>query len=115
MPIVNFVNEKKQIEVPVGANLRQEAMKAGIQVYPGIHQVLHCPGIAQCGSCRVLIKKGMENASPMGVFEKLRLTPSLAYIGHADEMRLSCQTRVNGDMDIETKPPMNWFGENFFS
>ena len=115
MPIVNFVNEKKEIQVPEGANLRKEAMRAGIQVYPGIHKVLHCPGIAQCGTCRVLITKGIENASPIGFLEKMRLKVSLARIGHEDTMRLSCQTRVMGDMTVETKPPVDWFGENFFS
>ena len=30
MPKVVFTNEKKEIEVPQGANLRKEAMKAGI-------------------------------------------------------------------------------------
>ena len=32
MPTVNFVNETKQIEVPQGANLRDEARKHGIQL-----------------------------------------------------------------------------------
>ncbi len=41
MPIVNFVNEKKEIQVPEGANLRQEALQAGIQVYR-VEKVLNC-------------------------------------------------------------------------
>src|SRR5262249_27437029 len=48
MPKVEFVNEKKEIEVEAGANLRQEAMKAGIQVYQGIDRYLHCPGLGLC-------------------------------------------------------------------
>jgi ferredoxin len=115
MPIVNFVNEKKQLQVPDGANLRQEAMKAGIEVYPHVHKILHCPGWAQCGSCRVLITKGQDHASPMGLMEKARLKLSLAYIGNEETMRLSCQTAVHGDMDVVTQPPLNLFGENFFS
>jgi ferredoxin len=38
----------------------------------------------------------------------------LAVIGHEDEMRLSCQVRVNGDCAVETQPAMNWSGENFW-
>jgi hypothetical protein len=38
----------------------------------------------------------------------------LAVIGHEDEMRLSCQARVNGDCTVETQPAMNWSGENFW-
>jgi len=30
-------------------------------------------------------------------------------------MRLACQTKVNGDITVETTPPLNLFGENFFS
>jgi ferredoxin len=117
MPIVSFVNEKKEIQVPEGANLRKEAMRAGIQVYSGVHKLplAHCPGLGMCGTCRVLITKGLENASPMGAFERGRLKLSMAYVGNESTMRLACQTRVMGDMTVETRPPLNLFGENFFS
>jgi ferredoxin len=117
MPIVTFVNEKKEIQVPEGANLRDEATRAGIHVYPWMHRLplTHCPGLGCCGTCRVLITKGIENASPMGWWEKTRFKVSVAYIGNEDTMRLSCQTRVMGDMTVETQPPLNLFGENFFS
>jgi len=114
MPVVNFVNEKKLVQVPEGSNLRKAAQEAGIQLYPNIHQVFNCHGFGQCGSCRVLITKGLDNASTMGLYEKARLAVSIAAVGH-DDMRLSCQTKVNGDMDVVTRPPMNWFGESFFS
>jgi 2Fe-2S ferredoxin len=115
MPTIRFVNEKKEIQVPVGANLRNEAIRAGVQVYQGMDKLLHCPGLGCCGTCRVLVPKGMENLSPIGLREGLRLKVSMDYIGHEGEMRLSCQTLVNGDVDVLTQPPVNWFGENFFS
>lgn len=126
MPIVNFVNEKKQIQVPEGANLRKEALKAGVKLYNGINgygaklnEIFNCHGLAHCGTCRVLITKGMENASPMGTWEKLQFKfnpPAMfAYIGNEDKMRLSCCTEVRGDMDVVTRPPLNLTGESFFS
>ena len=115
MPVVNFVKEKKEIQVPEGANLRREAIKAGVQLYPHVHRFVNCHGLAQCGSCRVLITKGTENASQMGLLERLRLKISMAYIGNEGTMRLACQTRVMGDLTVETQPPLNLFGENFFS
>ena len=115
MPTITFTSEKKEIQVPSGANLRTEALRAGVQLYPGVHKVLNCHGLGQCGSCRVLITKGMENASRKGLMESARLAVSLAYIGNEQTMRLACQTRVNGDITVETKPPLNLFGENFFS
>ena len=115
MAVIKFVSEKKEIQVPEGSNLRREAIAAGVGLYPGIHKVLNCHGLGNCGSCRVLITKGMENASPMGFMERLRLKFSMAYVGHENTMRLACQTLVNGDMEVQTKPPLNLYGENFFS
>ncbi len=115
MPTITFTKEKKEIQVPAGANLRAEALRAGVQLYPGVHQVLNCHGFGSCGSCRVLITKGMENTESKGLVESARLAVSLAYIGNEKNMRLACCTTVNGDIAVETTPPMNLFGENFFS
>jgi ferredoxin len=115
MPTITFVEEKKQLQVPEGANLRREAMRAGIGLYRGPDRFLNCRGWGSCGTCRVLITKGMENTSRMGLKERLRLKFSMAYIGNEQTMRLACQTLVNGDIEVHTKPPLNLFGENFFS
>jgi ferredoxin len=115
MPTITFANEKKEIQVPEGANLRREALAAGVRLYPGIHAVANCHGLGSCGSCRVLITKGMENTSPRGILESARMAVSLAYIGNEGTMRLACQTRVKGDITVTTCPPMNLFGDNFFS
>jgi ferredoxin len=128
MPIVNFVNEKKQVQVPEGANLRAEAMKAGIKLYGGINgygaklnEIINCHGFGHCGTCRVLIAKGKENASPMGLVETFTckynpLSPAMfAYIGNEDTMRLACRTKVMGDMDVVTRPPLNLTGDSFFA
>ncbi|HXG13290.1 MAG TPA: 2Fe-2S iron-sulfur cluster-binding protein [Gemmataceae bacterium] len=138
MPKVTFVKEKVEIEVPEGANLRQAARAAGIQIYQGLDRFLNCRGLGLCGTCRVLVKKGMENLSPKGMSkekweeyqkklkegtvngvpktlrERFTLAKSLAVIGHEDEMRLSCQVDVHGDCTIETRPEFNWCGENFW-
>jgi len=118
MPKVFFVTGKKELEVPAGANLRQEAMKAGIDVYGGLTRYLNCRGNGLCGTCRVLVKKGMENLSPRTFIERLNINTHPAsmmyFIGREDEMRLSCQVQVNGDCTIETHPAFNWSGENFW-
>ena len=31
-----------------------------------------------------------------------------------DEMRLACQTTVNGDIEVETQPPVRITGEKFW-
>jgi ferredoxin len=118
MPKIKFVNEKKEIEVEPGANLRKVALKEGIELYPGIHKYVNCMGFAQCASCRVQITKGLENVSPQGWWEKLRLTVGpdtwFARLGHEQDLRLSCQVEVNGDIEVQTRPEPNWHGERFW-
>lgn len=129
MPTVKFIKEKKEVEVPAGTNLRRVALDSGVNLYKGINgfgeslnKVLNCHGFGVCGSCAVGITKGMANTSPMGVIEKAKfkgyLIPDKAcfqYIGNEDKLRLACQTLVNGDIEVETDPEFNLFGENFFS
>lgn len=137
MPVIKFVKEQKEIEVPSGSNLRAAAIKAGVNVHQGINgfgasinKVLNCHGFGQCGTCRVNITKGMEHASPMGMVEKLRFKfpvptpvtpggvdplPCLAFVGNEETMRLSCQVKVHGDLEVETGPELDLYGENFFS
>ena len=144
MPIIKFLKEKTEIEVPEGANLRKEAVKAGINVNCAISGVsegvdsfaksvskyVNCHGFGQCGTCRVKIVKGTENTSPMGIVEKLRFRcpvptpvtpggidplPCIAYLGNEETMRLACQTKVIGDIEVESSPELNLFGDKFFS
>ncbi len=146
MPKVVFVKEKREIVVPEGAVLRDEALKAGIQVnyFPLelgnglLGRYLNCHGLGLCGTCKVLVKKGMENLTPKGMStqeanehrdnvekgleqpgpkglrERFTLGHMLSALGHEDEMRLSCQVAVHGDCSIEIHPAFNWEGENFW-
>ena len=97
MPKITFVNEKKEIEVPAGSNLRDEGKKAGLEMNPGLFKYANCLGHGSCGTCRVLVKKGMENLSDKGMMEKITLFRMFSAIGHEDEMRLACQVSVKGD------------------
>lgn len=118
MPKVTIVNEKKDIEVPVGANLRQEVRKQGVELYPWHARLLNCRGLGLCGTCLVYVKSGMENLSPKSTMEKINFAvhpmTMLAVLGHEDEARLACQVQVNGDCAIEAQPEFNWSGENFW-
>ena len=117
MPIVKFVKEKKEIEVPDGANLRNEAIKAGINLNQGLNGIgqtlnkyVNCFGMGMCGTCRVLVTKGMDNTNKMTFSEKTKFkmvltpdpVPALAFVGHEDTMRLACCTTVHGDIEVES-------------
>lgn len=133
MPLVKFVKEKKEIEVPEGAVLRTEAVKAGINLNCGvngygesINKYMNCHGFGMCGTCRVLVTKGIENTNKLTRREWVKFKtpiptpvpdpiPCLAFVGHEDTMRLACMTKVFGDIEVESNPEVNLFGENFFS
>src|SRR5688500_6023698 len=125
MPIVKFIKEKKEIEVPEGANLRNEAIKAGINLNQGlngfgasINRYVNCStmSMGRCsgrgGTCRVLITKGMEHTNTPTFREWLKFktvltpepVPALAYVGHEETMRLACLTTVPGDIEVESGP-----------
>jgi ferredoxin len=110
MPTIKFLREKKDVTCEKGANLRETALAAGLDVYEGVSKTLNCGGHATCGTCLVHIKKGVENCGPMGMMEKARFAVSFLNIGHENEARLSCQTEVNGDIEVETTPAFNWDG-----
>ncbi len=133
MPTVKFVKENVEIEVPEGANLRREAIRAGIPLNLGflngfgrrINQsfVGNCHGKGVCGTCRVLITKGAENVSQPTMTEKLQFKtvvipdpiPKFAYAQYGDQLRLACQVKVFGDIEVESDPPIDLFGEKFYA
>lgn len=147
MPKITFINEKKEIDVPVGTNLREAALQHGILVHHDsvfkkllfdiplgilgifgirfprqfetfpdkVMQYVNCHGLGTCGTCNVHITKGMEQTSPMATREKCRLAVSSITLGNEDKVRLSCQTEVNGDIEVKTFPEPNLYGENFWA
>ena len=120
MPTVKFVNEKVTVDVQEGENLRSIARKNGVQIYSGPHKVVNCMGFGHCCSCNVIVKSGTENCSSKGFLERMWkwLNPllGLKILSNADkDVRLACQTKVHGDVEVETHPPINWHGEKFWA
>jgi ferredoxin len=111
MPRIKFTREKKEVPCERGANLRRVAMENKIQLYHGMAKHYNCRGKSLCGECRVHVIKGMENLCPKTFMEKLRIAVSYFKFGHEHEVRLACQCRVEGDVEILTQPEFNWFGE----
>lgn len=110
MPTIKFLKEKKSVECQAGANLREVALANGIEVYEGLAKSLNCSAHGLCGTCLMHVKKGMENCGPKTLLEKGKFAVSFAAIGHEEEARLSCQTEVNGDIEVEATPAFNWDG-----
>lgn len=58
-----------------------------------------CGGHGICGKCRVQVVSGSENLSPLKESEKACLLKIKAAL---DRERLSCQVKVEGDVELDT-------------
>ena len=91
MPVIRFSKNIPEFEVEHGANLMQALLKAGLPVASS------CLGDGVCAKCRIIIIKGHEHLSPINALETL-LRDRLKI---AKEFRISCQTQVLGDIQID--------------
>lgn len=98
MATITFVNEQQEAIVADGANLRLKTLENNVDLYKFTGKMLNCGGYGQCGTCIVEVVDGMDNLSPRTEAEKRKLKRK------PDSYRLACQTLVNGDVSIRTKP-----------
>jgi 2Fe-2S ferredoxin len=92
MPRISFVKNKPALIVANGANLMQSLLAAQIPVASSCH------GDGVCCKCVVSVLKGLENLSKRNEIEtQLAKRNSLEA-----NRRVSCQTLVLGDIEIDT-------------
>jgi ferredoxin len=98
MANIKFVNENKEVIAADGANLRIKALEADIDIYKFMGKLTNCGGYGQCATCVVEIVEGIAELSPRTDFENAKLKRK------PDNYRLACQTIVNGNVSVKTKP-----------
>ena len=81
---VHFVLDDLLVRAPEGTTLREIAEHAGADLTFGC-------GSGSCGTCRVRVVRGLENASPPGAEERDFLTS----LDATPDQRLACQICVN--------------------
>ena len=88
MATITCLPDGKTISLEPSETILEADLKADI---PHAHA---CGGRAKCTTCRIVILKGLENCSP-----RTELEHAIAsQLGFADEVRLACQTRSQGDV-----------------
>jgi ferredoxin len=94
MPVVRF--QDTEIECESGAILRDVLREAGLSPYNGRAAQLNCRGLGSCGTCAVSVDGPVSDPTRV---ERARLSvpPHDPDAG----LRLSCQTRVEGDLLVE--------------
>ncbi|TAF51738.1 MAG: (2Fe-2S)-binding protein [Oscillatoriales cyanobacterium] len=98
MATIKFVEEDKSTFTMEGANLRLKALENNVDIYTNWGKLTNCGGYGQCGKCLIEIVDGMDNLSPKTDVENRRLRKK------PESYRLACQTLVNGDVSVKTKP-----------
>jgi 2Fe-2S ferredoxin len=91
MPQIRFVKNLPPITVESGEILMQALLRAGLPVASSCH------GDGICARCKILIVEGAENLSQINPAEQI-LRDRLRI---AREVRISCQTRVLGDITVD--------------
>ncbi|MFS4459298.1 2Fe-2S iron-sulfur cluster-binding protein [Bdellovibrio sp. HCB2-146] len=91
MAKISFQKAKPPIEVETGANLMKSLLGAGLPVASS------CDGDGVCAKCRIQILEGRENLSPETELELFLKEKNKI----AKDMRISCQTAVNGDIKVD--------------
>ena len=92
MPKIQFKKDFLAIEVESGDNLMQSLLAADRPVASS------CYGRGICSKCRIQVIAGMENLNAESSLEKeLKEKNQLK-----EDMRISCQCSVNGDILIDT-------------
>jgi ferredoxin len=100
MPVIRFVREGRDVECYPGENLREVALREGIELY-GLKGMLgNCGGCGQCITCFVDVVGERSPGSLSGRTaveeQKLRRRPQ--------SWRLACQSLVQDSLLVLTKP-----------
>lgn len=94
MPTVTFRGE--EIECAKGAVLRDVLRDVELSPHNGLADTVNCGGHGTCGTCAVDVE-GPTNERTAAEKRRLSLPPHDSDAG----LRLSCQTRVEGDVTVE--------------
>lgn len=91
VPKYTYLPAQITIDAAEGANLRDAAIDAGVEI-PST-----CGGVASCGLCKVKITAGAEHLAPMTKDE----IGKLGNVFFITKERLACQAVATGDVTCE--------------
>ncbi len=98
MPKITFYPSKICGEVPSGTSILDASEKLGLQMR---HD---CGGFATCSTCRVFVHEGMRNLSEVDLDEENMLEEAKLVAPY----RLSCQTKILGEVIVVIDDEMEW-------
>ncbi len=100
MPVIRFVREQRDVECYPGENLREVALREGIELYGLKGKLGNCGGCGQCITCFVEVVEGGASTALTDQttveLQKLKRRPS--------SWRLACQALVQKSVLVLTRP-----------
>jgi ferredoxin len=99
MPVIRFLREGREVECYPGENLREVALREGIELYGLKGRLGNCGGCGQCITCFVDVQGCQDDAlsPPTSVeIQKLKRRPQ--------SWRLACQALVQRSLVVLTRP-----------
>jgi len=100
MPVIRFVREQRDVTCYPGENLREVALREGIELYGLKGKLGNCGGCGQCITCFVeVVEGGAANAltdQTSVELQKLKRRPQT--------WRLACQALVQKSVMVLTRP-----------
>jgi len=100
MPVIRFVREGRDVECYPGENLREVALREGVELYGLKGKLGNCGGCGQCITCFVDVVAESAPGSLSGRTtveeQKLRRRP--------ESWRLACQALVQQSVMVLTRP-----------
>jgi ferredoxin len=102
MPVIRFLRENRDIECFPGENLREVALREGVEIYGLKGKLGNCGGCGQCITCFVDVPEGNP---PAALTE--RTAVEIKKLGRRpDTWRLACQALVQESLIVLTRPQL---------
>ena len=100
MPVIRFVREGRDVECFPGENLRDVALREGIELYGLKGQLGNCGGCGQCITCFVKV----EGDSSEQALSRRTAVEGVKLKRRPEGWRLACQALVEQSVVVVTKP-----------
>jgi len=100
MPVIRFVREGRDVPCYPGENLREVALREGIELYGLKGKLGNCGGCGQCITCFVDV---VEGGSPRALSERTAVEVQ-KLLRRPQTWRLACQTLVEESVLVLTRP-----------
>jgi class 3 adenylate cyclase/nitrite reductase/ring-hydroxylating ferredoxin subunit len=92
MPKLMYVDTNKSYDFKSGKSI------LNVSISNNVNHLHACGGLGKCSTCRVQITEGLDNCAPRSDKEQ-NIAEKLEF---PDDIRLACQTTLNGDVAIRT-------------